>query len=75
MHMFVKQYVCLQYTPAYENYEVRQTKLGGVVVHHNLDIERHASKIYTWAMLEQFGQMIYSSFAYRVGRDREGHDI
>lgn len=33
---------------------------------HNLDIERHASKIYTQAMFEQLGQSMYKGFAFRV---------
>uniref|UniRef100_A0ACD6A3Y8 Uncharacterized protein n=1 Tax=Avena sativa TaxID=4498 RepID=A0ACD6A3Y8_AVESA len=40
--------------------------LHGVVVGHNLDIESNASKIYTRAMFEPFGQMLYQGFAYRV---------
>lgn len=68
IHLFVKQYMRLQFSrDADENYEEKRTKLGRVVVWHNLDIERHASKIYTQeAMFEQFGQSIYKRFACRV---------
>jgi hypothetical protein len=37
-----------------------------------LDIERHASKVYTRAMNEQFGQMLYRGFAYRVEEIEKG---
>jgi len=39
---------------------------GGVVVKCNILIERHASKIYTRAMFEQFGDLIYQAHAYRI---------
>jgi hypothetical protein len=41
-------------------------------MHYNLDIERHASKIYTRTMFEQFGQNLYKSFAYRVEEVEKG---
>uniref|UniRef100_A0ACD5UFA8 Uncharacterized protein n=1 Tax=Avena sativa TaxID=4498 RepID=A0ACD5UFA8_AVESA len=67
MHMFVKRCMPMQYgREADENYEEKRTKLGGVVVHHNLNIERHASKVYTRAMYEQFGQNLYRSLAFHV---------
>jgi hypothetical protein len=45
---------------------------GGIVVQHNLNIERHASKMYTRAMFEQFGEMFYRSLAYRVDEVEKG---
>jgi hypothetical protein len=45
---------------------------GGVVVQYNLDIEQHASMIYTWIMFEQFGQNLYKSFVYRVEEIEKG---
>lgn len=74
MHMFVKRCMCLQFSQdAYENYKEKRTKLGGAVVHHSLDIERHASKIYTRAMFKQFGKNIYMGFAYRVEDIGQAH--
>jgi hypothetical protein len=45
---------------------------GGIVLHYNLDIERHANKIYTRTMFEQFGQNLYKGFAYRVEEIEKG---
>jgi hypothetical protein len=39
---------------------------SGAVVRYNFTIERHASKIYTMSMFEQFGKMIFEACAYRV---------
>jgi hypothetical protein len=39
---------------------------GGVVLKVNVPIERHASKIYTKAMFEQFGQNLFESGYYWV---------
>jgi hypothetical protein len=39
---------------------------GGIVLQYNLDIERHASKVYTRTMFKQFGQNLYKGFAYIV---------
>ncbi|KAM0897901.1 hypothetical protein ACQ4PT_022260 [Festuca glaucescens] len=75
MHLFLKPYMRLQLSrDADENYEEKRTELGGMVVRHNLDIERHASKIYTQAMFEQFGQSIYKGFAFRVIGYKEEFD-
>lgn len=38
----------------------------GVVVRYNFTIERHASKVYTISMFEQFGKMIFEACAYKV---------
>jgi hypothetical protein len=43
-----------------------------VVVLHNLDIEGHANKVYTRAMCEQFGHILYKGFAYRVEEIEKG---
>lgn len=37
---------------------------SGVTLKVNLPIERHASKVYTRAMFEQFGEALYKSFSY-----------
>lgn len=39
---------------------------SGVSLRFNLPIERHASKIYTRAMFEQFGEALYKAGAYVV---------
>jgi hypothetical protein len=39
---------------------------AGAVLKVNLSIERHASKIYTRAMFEQFGLYLFESGYYRV---------
>jgi hypothetical protein len=38
----------------------------------NLRVEEHASKIYTRAMLEQFGKNLYRAEAYRVEEVEKG---
>ena len=51
MHMFVKQYMRLQFDrEREESYEEKKTMIGGVVRSTNLEIERHASKLYPRAM-------------------------
>ena len=37
---------------------------SGVSLEVNLPIERYASKVYTRAMFEQFGEALYKSFSY-----------
>lgn len=67
MHMFVQKYMRLQFdTEAEENYEEKQTRIGRPLMWANLAIERHASKIYTRAMFEQFGHILYECGAYQV---------
>jgi hypothetical protein len=39
---------------------------AGVVLRLNVPIERHASKVYTRAMFEQFGDALYKSGAYEL---------
>jgi hypothetical protein len=45
---------------------------GGIVLQYNLDIERHASKVNTRTMFEQFWQNLYKGFAYRVEEINKG---
>lgn len=48
MHMFVKQYMRLQFDrDADESYEEKRTKIGGVVLKTKTLLERNASKIYS----------------------------
>ncbi|KAE8805355.1 Protein FAR1-RELATED SEQUENCE 3 [Hordeum vulgare] len=49
-----------------ESYQEKRTSLSGVSLRFNLPIERHASKIYTRAMFEQFGEALYKAGAYVV---------
>ncbi|XP_037413928.1 protein FAR1-RELATED SEQUENCE 1-like [Triticum dicoccoides] len=57
-----------------ESYEEKRTKLGGVVLRTNSSIEIDASKIYTRAMFEQFGQILYEAGGYRV-EEIEKHSL
>lgn len=67
MHMFVKQYIRLQFDrDTDESYEEKMTKIGGVVLKTKTLLERHASKIYTRAMFTQFGKELYEASAYEV---------
>jgi hypothetical protein len=43
-----------------------------VVLRVNLSVEKHASKIYTRAMFEQFGHNLYQAGAYRVEEVEKG---
>ncbi|XP_047077061.1 uncharacterized protein LOC124687310 isoform X2 [Lolium rigidum] len=59
-NMFVKHYMRLQHDrEADEGYEEKRTKMSKPVLHVNLAIEEHASKIYTRAMFGQFGENLY----------------
>lgn len=67
MHMFVRQYMRLQFDRSSdETYEEKRTKIGGVVLRTNSSIELDASKIYTRAMFEQFQLILYDAGGYRV---------
>lgn len=67
MHMFVRHYMRLEFSrDSEESYEEKRTRTSGVVVKCNMSIERHASKIYTRAMLDQFGELVYKANAYRI---------
>ncbi|KAI5014520.1 hypothetical protein ZWY2020_055910 [Hordeum vulgare] len=61
MHLFIKQYEKLQFDmESEESFQEKRTSLV------NLPIERHASKIYTRAMFEQFGESLYKAGAYEI---------
>ncbi|XP_044948821.1 protein FAR1-RELATED SEQUENCE 6-like [Hordeum vulgare subsp. vulgare] len=65
MHLFVRQYEKMQFDrDSEESYQEKRTKLGGVVLAQNLPIEIHASQIYTRAMFEKFGEMLYECGSY-----------
>lgn len=49
-----------------ESYEEKRTMIGGAVRRTNLAIERHASKIYTRAMFEEFGHLLIEATSYNV---------
>uniref|UniRef100_A0A453CHV3 Protein FAR1-RELATED SEQUENCE n=2 Tax=Aegilops tauschii subsp. strangulata TaxID=200361 RepID=A0A453CHV3_AEGTS len=67
MHMFVQKYMRFQFDRESEkNYEEKRTRIGKPLMRANLAVERHASKIYTRAMFEQFGEILYECGAYQV---------
>ncbi|KAE8810982.1 Protein FAR1-RELATED SEQUENCE 3 [Hordeum vulgare] len=67
MHLFLRQYEKLQFDrDSEESFQEKRTSLSGVSLRFNLPIERHASKIYTRAMFEQFGEALYKAGAYVV---------
>lgn len=67
MHVLVRQYMRLQFDrEREESYEEKRTMIGGVVRRTNLAIERHASKIYTRNMFEEFGCLIVEGTTYNV---------
>ncbi|XP_048531845.1 protein FAR1-RELATED SEQUENCE 5-like [Triticum urartu] len=67
MHLFVRQYMRLLFDrEANENYEERRTKIVLPAMKLNSPLEYHASKIYTIAMLEKFGDILYEAQQYRV---------
>lgn len=71
--MFVKKYMRLQFDrEAEENYEEKRTRIGRPLYKANLAIERHAGKIYTRAMFEQFGLILYECGAYQVEELEKG---
>ncbi|XBI99945.1 hypothetical protein VPH35_019938 [Triticum aestivum] len=70
MHLFVRQYEKMQFDrDSEESYQEKRTKLGGVVLAQNLPIEVHASKIYTRAMFEKFGEALYECGSYVLIED------
>ncbi|KAE8811934.1 hypothetical protein D1007_11150 [Hordeum vulgare] len=67
MHLFVRQYMRLLFDrEANENYEERRTKISLPVMKVNTPLEFHASKIYTRAMFEKFGEVLYEAGQYKV---------
>ncbi|XBJ03938.1 protein FAR1-RELATED SEQUENCE 5-like isoform X2 [Triticum dicoccoides] len=67
MHVFVRQYTRLQFDrEGDESYEEKRTMIGGAVRRTNLAIERHASKIYTRSMFEEFGRLLVEGTTYNV---------
>uniref|UniRef100_A0A8R7K2I9 Uncharacterized protein n=1 Tax=Triticum urartu TaxID=4572 RepID=A0A8R7K2I9_TRIUA len=67
MHIFVRKYMSLIFDrEAEENYEEKRTTIGRPLMRANLATERHAGKIYTGAMFEQFGHILYECGAYQV---------
>ncbi|XP_044351773.1 protein FAR-RED ELONGATED HYPOCOTYL 3 [Triticum aestivum] len=67
MHVFVRQYMRLQFDREHdESYEEKRTMIGGVVRRTNLAIECHASRIYTRSMFEEFGRLLVEGTAYNV---------
>lgn len=64
MHIFVRQYMRLQIDhEREESYEEKRTMIGGAVRRTNLVTKRHASKICTRAMFEEFGRLLIEGMA------------
>uniref|UniRef100_A0A453P6V9 Protein FAR1-RELATED SEQUENCE n=1 Tax=Aegilops tauschii subsp. strangulata TaxID=200361 RepID=A0A453P6V9_AEGTS len=62
MHLFLRQFEKLQFDrESKESFQEKRTSLSGVTLKVNLPIKRHASKVYTHAMFEQFGEALYKS--------------
>lgn len=73
MHLFVRQFQKLQHDRhSAECYEEKRTSLAGIVFRMNLPIERHASKVYTRAMFEHFGEALFKSGAYELQDIEDG---
>ncbi|KAE8787232.1 hypothetical protein D1007_38848 [Hordeum vulgare] len=67
MQLFLRQFEKLQFDrESEESYQEKRTSVGGVVLKLNIPLERHASKLYTWAMFEQFGDALYRSWSYVI---------
>ncbi|KAM3214117.1 hypothetical protein ACQJBY_066505 [Aegilops geniculata] len=65
MHLFLKQFQKLQFDrAAEESHQEKRTSLSGVPLRVNLPIEKHASKVYTRAMFEKFGEELYKCGAH-----------
>ncbi|XP_037442014.1 protein FAR1-RELATED SEQUENCE 5-like isoform X2 [Triticum dicoccoides] len=73
MHVFVRKYMSLIFDrESEENYEEKRTAIGRPLMRANLATKRHAGKIYTKAMLEQFGHILYECGAYKVEEIEKG---
>ncbi|XBI25055.1 hypothetical protein VPH35_050048 [Triticum aestivum] len=67
MHIFVRQYMRLLFDrEAAENYEERRTMINTPVMRVNTPLEQHASNVYTRAMFEKFGEVLYESGQYKI---------
>lgn len=67
MHLFVKQFEKIQFDrESEESYQEKRTSIAGIVLKGNFPLERHASKIYTRTMFEQFGDELYKSGSYDI---------
>ncbi|XP_044325819.1 protein FAR1-RELATED SEQUENCE 9 isoform X1 [Triticum aestivum] len=73
MHLFVRQYMRLLFgREANKNYEERRTKITLPSMKVNTPLEFHASNIYTRAMFEKFGEILYEAGQYRVEEVEKG---
>lgn len=67
MHMFVRHYMRMQFDrDSAECAEEKRTRLARPLLRVNRAFERHASKIYTRAMFEKFGEILYEAGYYEV---------
>ncbi|XP_073359443.1 protein FAR1-RELATED SEQUENCE 5-like [Aegilops tauschii subsp. strangulata] len=75
MHVFVRKYMSLIFDrESEENYEEKRTSIGRPLMRANMATERHAGKIYTRAMFEQFGHILYECGAYQVEEKEKGKE-
>ena len=75
MHMFVRKYMSLIFDrESEENYEEKRTAIGRPLMRANMATERHAGQIYTRAMFEQFGHILYECGAYQVEEIEKGKE-
>ena len=73
MNLFVKQYSKLQFDrEAEEGFQEKRTRLGGIVLRYNYQLEEHASQVYTRTMYVMFGQALYRSGRYDVEEVERG---
>lgn len=67
MHMFVRHYMRLLFDrDEAESYQEKRTRIGHPVLRFNKAFERHAAKVYTTSMFEQFGNILYEAGYYDV---------
>ena len=67
MHVFVRQYTRLQFDRGSdESYQENRTRISSAMMRTNVAIERHASKVYTRKMFEQFGENLFEGGSYQV---------
>ncbi|XP_051206847.1 protein FAR1-RELATED SEQUENCE 11 isoform X2 [Lolium perenne] len=67
MHMFVRHYLRMQFDrDSAECAEEKRTRLARPLLRVNRAFERHASQVYTRAMFEKFGDILYEAGYYEV---------
>ncbi|PAN09742.1 hypothetical protein PAHAL_2G048600 [Panicum hallii] len=73
IYMFVQQYNQLQSDlESKESFEESRSKEKSRVLSKGVPIEEHAAKVYTRAMFEKFGEIIFESGSYVVDEKEKG---